>query len=487
MNLLQNWPFFRFLGLLAALTNSILQVSGLHMPSSLQILPIAQRPSAPRLRAKWFVSIFTLLALTSCAQPVALRKANELFKNQQYGTALPHFETAAKQDSLNYNIWSKLAYCYHMTNRQTQAATLYQRLMDSGKERALDYFYYAETLLYLGKYDEAQSWVEKYAIEKPEDERSALLIKACREAKNITPLFTDAIVYQALFNSDADDNSPSFWREKVIFSSDRKSGFNPLKQRSGATGRDFINLYAANITTDSSEQRVSGIDKLNGVNINTSNASVASDAGCVVFCQNSVFESKQGEYNLQLFIAQPNQDSGGWRDIELLTFCTPEHNYMHPCISADGLEIYFVSDRSGGLGGTDIYRSYKNSKGWSKPESVSDFVNTAANEGYPTLSPDGKLYFCSKGHAGLGGYDVLVAEAGDDNQWINVRNVGAPINSPADDFSLVFHPDGIKALFTSSRGETGDDIYWLEIGFISEDMPIQEVPAPVDTMTPRGK
>jgi outer membrane protein OmpA-like peptidoglycan-associated protein len=133
----------------------------------------------------------------------------------------------------------------------------------------------------------------------------------------------------------------------------------------------------------------------------------------------------------------------------------------HPALSPDGNILYFVSDMPGGLGETDLYFSPRQADGsWGTPVNLGAQVNTAGKELFPAMSPKGKLYFSSTGHAGMGGLDIFVAE-GAESTWRNVRNLKFPLNSPQDDFGILMDSTG-EAGFVSSNRESADgtdDIY----------------------------
>jgi len=131
-------------------------------------------------------------------------------------------------------------------------------------------------------------------------------------------------------------------------------------------------------------------------------------------------------------------------------------------ISNDSKILLLVSDEKGGYGGKDIYICRMDNKGnWSDPKNIGPDINTSEDEDAPFLMPDNKtLYFSSKGHGGLGGFDVFVSHydsAGD--KWSTPQNLGVPINSPADD--IYFTYGGDNGYLSSSRiGGAGDlDIY----------------------------
>ena len=114
----------------------------------------------------------------------------------------------------------------------------------------------------------------------------------------------------------------------------------------------------------------------------------------------------------------------------------------------------------GGVGGTDIWYCERLITGnWGLPKNCGTTINTKEDEAFPVVGLDGNLYFASKGHVGMGGYDVFVA-AGAKKNWTNPVNLGYPINSPGDDFYYVAKDD-TSGFFASNRkgGMGNDDIY----------------------------
>ncbi|MBE2246835.1 MAG: OmpA family protein [Candidatus Competibacteraceae bacterium] len=143
---------------------------------------------------------------------------------------------------------------------------------------------------------------------------------------------------------------------------------------------------------------------------------------------------------------------------------TKKYTESHITVSFDGKTAYLVSDRPGGLGGKDIWRSeLQSDQTWSEPVNLGPTINTPYDEDGPFLHPDGKtLYFSSKGHNTMGGYDIFETEF-KDGQWTTPINMGYPINSPDDDVYFVLTADG-KNAYLSSVKENGygrQDIYCI--------------------------
>jgi outer membrane protein OmpA-like peptidoglycan-associated protein len=136
-------------------------------------------------------------------------------------------------------------------------------------------------------------------------------------------------------------------------------------------------------------------------------------------------------------------------------------------LSADGRFLYFTSDRPGGFGGLDIYVSELQKDGtWGVAKNLGTTINTEADEESPYIHPDGiTLYFSSKGHERIGGYDIFKSEKNDFGTWTEPENMGYPINTVDDDVFFIPTADGKRAYFASLReGSYGNtDIYEMDM------------------------
>ncbi len=112
--------------------------------------------------------------------------------------------------------------------------------------------------------------------------------------------------------------------------------------------------------------------------------------------------------------------------------------------SPDSRSIYFTSNRNTSMGGMDIFRSDLQDDGsWSEPVNLGENINTVLNEETPMISPSGKrIYFSSQGHQSIGGFDVFYSELQEDGSWGEAVNLGYPLNTTDDDFTL--SPLGVK-------------------------------------------
>jgi outer membrane protein OmpA-like peptidoglycan-associated protein/tetratricopeptide (TPR) repeat protein len=143
--------------------------------------------------------------------------------------------------------------------------------------------------------------------------------------------------------------------------------------------------------------------------------------------------------------------------------------YQEPSVSmtADGNIIYFSSNRPGGLGGLDIYVSRKDAKGnWGEAVNLGAPINTPYDDDAPFIHPDGQnLYFSSRGHAGMGGYDIYRCSIEASGKWSAPENLGYPINTAGDDTYFVLSADNQHGYYASAKeGGLGEkDIYIISM------------------------
>ncbi|MBI9068944.1 MAG: PD40 domain-containing protein [Salinivirgaceae bacterium] len=144
------------------------------------------------------------------------------------------------------------------------------------------------------------------------------------------------------------------------------------------------------------------------------------------------------------------------------------------CFSPDGNVLYFISDRDGGYGGSDIWYSRKDKKErWGEVKNLGGEINSEYNEETVFMHPDGRtLYFSSEGHESTGGYDIFVSTLDDNGNWSKPKNMGYPVNSPDDDLCFVISANGRHGYCSSVRPDSygGFDIYRMT--FLGPEKPL---------------
>ena len=144
-----------------------------------------------------------------------------------------------------------------------------------------------------------------------------------------------------------------------------------------------------------------------------------------------------------------------------------KHWESQPTISPDGRELYFVSNRPGGYGDMDIWKSVLTEKGtFSEPVNLGSTINTSYDEMSPFIHTDNQtLYFASKGHPGLGDFDLFLSRRDYPTAtWQSPVNLGYPINTHGVENSLIVGSDGKTAYFASDKSGYGkEDIFWFHL------------------------
>ena len=201
-------------------------------------------------------------------------------------------------------------------------------------------------------------------------------------------------------------------------------------------------------------------------------------AGNIVYFTRSNYQKKKltknskNENNLKLYRAELVDDK--WTNVTELPFNSDEYSCGHPSLSQDEKTLYFISDKPGGAGGTDIYKSNFDGTNWGKAENLGNMINTSGNEMFPYIHSDGTFYFSSDAHNNLGGLDVFMTYY-DGDKWLQVENLNYPLNTSKDDFAFVLNEDN-KTGFVSSNRNSTDKIYevtkndptFILSGFVSQ-------------------
>ncbi len=199
-------------------------------------------------------------------------------------------------------------------------------------------------------------------------------------------------------------------------------------------------------------------DQINTAEFNEGAQSISQDGKYLFF---TGCNRPDGLGRCDIYIAKKNGDDWG-KPFDLAPPINTPGWESQPSISADGRTLYFVSNRKGGYGGYDIWKSHLTDKGWGDPENLGPNINTSFDEQSPFIHPDDStLYFASNGWPGLGGKDLFVSRLGKDGKWQKPENLGYPINSNGDENGLSLTANGSYAFFSSNNlnGFGGFDIY----------------------------
>lgn len=427
----------------------------------------------------FIIFTFCLVSVDCAAQQAKedrlVTKANESYDNFSFSPAIDIYKRILDKGYVSADLLKKLGNSYYFNADYAAAGDTYKRLVDEyASDVTPEYFFrYSQTLKTLGDYENSNVFMSKF-IEATTDDKRAKAFKS--EKDYLDEIEGNSGRYDLEnfdYNSSYSDFAPSFYREGVIFSSDRDTG-NLARYRHTWNSKDFLDLYKVN--TDSASMDF--VTKL-GDNLNTrlheSTSITTKDGSTIYFTRNNFKEGKyvkdgEGVIRLKIFKATL-QDDGAWSNIMELPFNSDSYSVAHPALSLDEKTMYFASDMPGTLGESDIFKVSINEDGtYGTPENLGGSINTEARETFPFMTSEEVLYMSSDGHPGLGGLDIFATKISNEKYDRPIFNVGRPVNSKMDDFTFIFNEDTRKGYFASNRteGMGADDIY----GFV-EHTPLQ--------------
>lgn len=327
------------------------------------------------------------------------------------------------------------------------------------------YFYLGQAYHYCYKFSKAEEAFNKYIslLTPSQTKEKELALQHIGWCKNAVELMKDSAEIKISnlgnqINSKYDEHSPLVNNDEniMIFTSRREGSTGGLKTDDG---RYFEDIYISK-KIDGQWAKPENISK----NINTDghDACIAlSSDGTELF----VYKDDYGFGNIYFSRMDTSET---WSVPEKLgSNINSSSNESHASVSADGRTLAFISDRKEGFGGNDIYLVKMLPDGnWGLAQNIGNIVNTPFDEEGVFLHPDGtSLFFSSKGHNSMGGFDLFYSELMDDGSWSAPQNLGYPINSTEDDVFYVLSTDGKRAYYSSIKkdGFGGRDIYLMDL------------------------
>lgn len=423
-----------------------------------------------------FLLIFLSINHTS-AQKVDNTTAKQLMSNYEFVKAIAIYNDYFNLHSPSDDDIRNVVSCYLMINETKQAKEWIARLATKENALSKDVLMYAHLLKTEALYDEAIIQYQRYKTMEPLDEKSNYWIESCNNSKvwMQNPEYFNVSNVDVL-NSENSDFGLVPFNDGFIFTSDRKKGSILNNDDTyGWTGNPYLKLI--NVAKSSKMEDFKVINPLNDkyhngpgmynekysqffftrtkmVRVTKKNKNIDPTSWIVNI------EDPDYENRLEIYFSE--YKNGRWASPIPFQYNNPkEYSIGHPALSPDGKTLYFVSDMPGGFGGTDIYFSTRGTNGiWGKPVNLGEKINTSGKEMFPYIDTNGDLYFSSDGHLGMGGLDIFKS-SGEKNKWSEPVNLKYPLNSPKDDFSLVYTEEGKSGYLSSNRdgGKGSDDIY----------------------------
>ena len=463
------------------------------------------------IRNIFFLFFFFLVSSSLYGQGSIYKKANKAFDTGEYYKARELYKkayTRSNERKEKTEISFKMANCAMLMGDYKLAESYYKRTI---KLRYIEMFgnpivifNLAEALKGQEKYDEAIEKFQEYSLKEGADQKMANeAIESCEMSKDwISSLSRYKVQNVQKLNSRYNDFSPAFGDKKneiLFFTSSREEAVGKAKNEQ--TNQDFSDIFVSILNEDKKKKKkkkdpknhmpdwggpTNGFDKdfdgetygLEELNQKDSEEGVISfsKGAKKMYFTKAIY--KKNQYNgRRIYSAEKRSNSFDEFTMEKIPIDTLV-DVFDPAISQDGKTLYFASNMEGGEGGSDLYKcTYdRKKKGWGDPENLGPSINTDGNEGFPYLSKSGTLFFSSDGHIGMGGLDIFKVEVTVDG-FSKPENLKYPINTPYDDFGIIFEDDEeLRGYLSSNRkgkqwkARGGDDIYFIDKQLIFFEM-----------------
>ncbi|MBP2833905.1 OmpA family protein [Aquimarina sp. U1-2] len=427
------------------------------------------------MKSKTGLLLFLFFSISIYAQKVKV--ADKYFRDFAYMKAVELYIESLKKEDSSKHVLTRIGDCYYNNSNSEKANYWYQKAINNYDDVHPEYVYkYIQTLRSLGQYEEANTWLNEFKKLQKNGEYVRGIERVSLEKFQELSASKDSRIRVINLNSNTKyaDFGGVEKDGTFFFTSSRKDDQSTSKMKIYKwNGEPFLNMYTSKINRVDSLVDISDVTPIASDNINLVNEhegvlTMTKDGKTLYFTRNNVNKRKNTSYdkkgtsNLKIYRAQLQNDQ--WTAIEELPFNDKTFSTGHPALSPDEKTLFFVSDRAGGFGQTDIYKvAIRDDGSFGNVENLGEKINTEGREVFPFVAKDTTLYFSSDNHINLGLLDIFSSNIlkKKTEEEVEVNNIGAPFNSGYDDFAFFTNPNGDSGYFSSNRmgGKGSDDIY----------------------------
>jgi outer membrane protein OmpA-like peptidoglycan-associated protein/tetratricopeptide (TPR) repeat protein len=412
-----------------------------------------------------YCAVILMFTLHASGQKKSISNADKNFANYLYVDAIATYEKVADKGYKDEKMFQKLGDAYYFIANLEKAEKWYTELFNMNANQQAEYCYrYSQTLKAVKNYAKADKILEQFVTKSADDQRAILYVNQRDYLKDIKANSGRFEIADAGVNSQYSDYGSALYDNKLVFASARDTG-GVSKKVFKWNNEYFTNLYFSQANADGSMTKPKLFSKVINSKFHESTPIFTKDLKTMYFTRNNYLDGKKRKDSKKvtlLKLYKANQEEGKWVNVQELPFNSNEYSVAHPALSVDEKTLYFASDMPGTKGLSDLFSVTINSDGtYGMPQNLGFPINTASRETFPFISNDNKLYFASDGHPGLGGLDIFVSQVSPINNYKEIQNVGAPVNSSKDDFGFLVDSNTNLGFFTSNReaGKGLDDIY----------------------------
>lgn len=394
-------------------------------------------------------------------------KAKYNYSQEKYHLALDDYLKLDSLQESDDNIKYKTGVCLFETGYENRSCHYFEQADTLEKDFEKRYFYLARCKHLNHRFDSAIHYYQQYRqllkTSKNAEQEIAwidFIIEKCHYGKELikTPLEDiDIEIVSSGINSAYSDHAPLIAADEqlMVFTSCRPGSMGD--QRDPVTGEYYEDIYISEKQGDGNWSEAENMGEAVNTDHHDASIGLSPDGRTLIF-----YRSK-GKKTGNIYIMEKRRDK--WSEpVSIGKNINSEYWDPSASISKDEKTLYFSSNRPGGYGGTDIYVSHRlPNNEWGEPENMGKPVNTKYDDDAPFIMQNGEvLYFSSKGHKGMGGFDVFKTRYDEEKEaWGEPENAGYPINTGGDDIYFVWNKEGTVGYFASkrSKGYGNTDIY----------------------------
>lgn len=421
------------------------------------------------MKAHFTIYILFLLIVSSLysCKSAKLSDAEEKQRIGEYYEAAAIYrkvytKTSPKKRDLRGYIAYRMAECNRLINNTAKATSAYMNAIRYDYPDSTVYLRMGQMLQKTGRYPEA---IKNYDIYMENDPSNLLAINGIQGCELAPGWKKNPTRYEVRrmdkFNSRRGEFSPMLAGDKydqLYFASSRSKDKDA--KVSAITGQNNNNLFL--VKQDEKGAWLAPVELEDEVNTeyDEGTPSFSPDGNTMYYTYCA--QDPEGPRTAEIYIS--TRSSAKWGKGTRATIVKDSVTALgHPSISPDGKYLYFVSDAVDGFGGKDIFRARVAGNDFGPMENLGEEINTPGDEMFPYVRDSVTLYFASNGHPGMGGLDLFKATQDSTGKW-KVENLGAPINSMADDFGITFAGKEERGFFCSNRNDARgyDHIYSFE-------------------------
>ena len=413
---------------------------------------------------------FVIISTIAFGQKSLTKEADLIYQAGSYYAAVDAYKKAyskEKTQSEKARILFRIGDSYRLIQEPDQAEVWYLKAEAAEYPDPMIYVHLGDILRVQGEYEES---IERYrsAAGKASGDVKALAekgISACEKAVKWQKSPARYVV-----NNEVQLNS-KFYDFSLIYADKKLESVLFTSSRPGASGNSVDEIYGESFSDiyfserDNKGKWSTPVPLSENINSEANEGASFLDSKFSQLYFTRCGYDKNKPFGCQIYTARSQGQA--YADPELLDFGIDDTTAAGHPVALDDELILFASDMYGGQGGKDLWtiRYDKKAKLWGPAVNLGPDINTAGDEMFPYVHENGDLYFASSGHVGMGGLDIfkskMKGEEVEDLKWGTPENLGAPINSSANDYAIIWEEDKDRGLFTSDRrgGKGGDDIY----------------------------